>query len=177
VIDASTDADLRRLLDKDAIADVLARYCRGVDRCDADLITSAFHADAVDDHSYIRLTGSEVGAYLVERMLSMFKASLHTLLQSLIEVDGDNAHGETYYVAWLIREEAGKEVVDQASGRYVDRFERRGGEWRIAYRIVLPEVAIRLQGGSTDLLKFVADRPQRHRNDVSYRRPLQPRPL
>ena len=177
MIDAPTDADLKRLRDKEAIAAVLARYCRGVDRCDADLIDSAFHADAVDDHSYVRLAGSEVGAYLVERMLTMFKASLHSLLQSLIEVDGDSAHGETYYVAWLIREDAGKEVVDQAAGRYVDRFERRGGEWRIAYRIVLPEIAIRHQGGSTDLLKYVADRPQRHRDDISYRRPLVPRPL
>jgi ketosteroid isomerase-like protein len=169
---ATFDADLRRLVDREAITAALARYCRGVDRCDAELIASAFHADAVDDHSYIRLTGAEVGPYLVERMRTMFKASLHCLLNSLVEVEGDVAHGETYYVAWLLREEAGGEAVDQAAGRYVDRFERRGGDWRIAHRVVLPEVAIRLQGGSTDLLKYVADRPLRSRDDVSYRRPL-----
>lgn len=172
MLSPTADPDLRRLLDREAIAAALARYCRGVDRCDAGLITSAFHPDAVDDHSYITLTGAEIGPYLVERMRTLFKASLHCLLNSLVEIDGDVAHAETYYVAWLVREEAGAEVVDQASGRYVDRLERRDGEWRIARRVVLPEVAVRLQGGSTDLLAYVADRPARSPADVSYRRPL-----
>lgn len=158
--------------DREAIADTLARYCRGIDRIDGDLIASAFHPDAVDEHSYIRLKGSEVGPYMVERMRTRFKSTLHCLLQYLIEIDGDEAHGETYYVAWLVSEDAGVEVVDQAAGRYVDRFEKRGGEWRIAHRVVLPEVAIRLQGSQTGLLSYLADRPMRSRNDVSYRRPL-----
>jgi hypothetical protein len=56
----------------------------------------------------------------------------------------------------------------------VDRFERREGEWRIAHRVVLPEVAIRLQGSAAGLIEHVADRPLRSREDVSYRRPLGP---
>lgn len=42
---------LQELLDRQAIYDVMMRYCRGVDRFDADLITSAYHPDARDDHT------------------------------------------------------------------------------------------------------------------------------
>jgi ketosteroid isomerase-like protein len=168
-MDATLEARLQRLVDKDEIMDALARYCRGVDRCDAELIASAFHPDAVDEHSYRRLSGAEVGPYLVERMRSMFKASLHSMLQSRIEVDGDGATGETYYVAWLLSEDEGHERLDQAEGRYVDRYERRNGEWRIAHRVVLPEMAARFERPTLDLVKYVADTPQRSRADISYR--------
>ena len=169
-MDAILEARLRKLVDKDDIADVLARYCRGVDRCDLDLIASAFHPDAVDEHSYRLLTGTEVGPFLVERMRTTFKASLHSLLQSRIEIDGDTATGETYYVAWLLSEQEGKERIDQAEGRYIDRFERRDGEWRIAHRVVLPEMSASLDRPTQDLVKHMSDKPERSQADISYRR-------
>lgn len=39
---------LRLLEDRQAIHEVILRYCRGVDRSDPDLILSAFHDDAID---------------------------------------------------------------------------------------------------------------------------------
>ena len=41
---------LEVLLDKQEIHELHARYCRGVDRLDADLIRSVFHDDAVEHH-------------------------------------------------------------------------------------------------------------------------------
>ena len=41
------------LLDERDIREVLLRYCRGVDRCDAELISSCYHADAVDEKSRV----------------------------------------------------------------------------------------------------------------------------
>jgi hypothetical protein len=168
-MDNILEARLRKLIDKDEIADVLARYCRGVDRCDAELIASAFHPDAVDEHSYRILSGTEVGPFLVDRMRATFKASLHSMLQSRIEVDGDTASGETYYVAWLLSDQGGKERIDQAEGRYVDRFSRRDGEWRIAHRVVLPEMAASFERPAQELVKHVADKPERSLADISYR--------
>jgi hypothetical protein len=43
---------VQALLDKQSIYEVLVTYCRGVDRCDEDLIRSAFHDDSYDDHGY-----------------------------------------------------------------------------------------------------------------------------
>src|SRR5882724_2908499 len=51
--EAMNDQDqmaLRQLLDRQAILDCLHRYTRGVDRLDRQLLLSAYHADAIDDH-------------------------------------------------------------------------------------------------------------------------------
>lgn len=168
-MDSSLEHELRRLIDKDQITDVMARYLRGVDRCDEVLIASAYHPDAVDEHSYQRLSGTEVGPFLVDRMRTLYKATLHCQLNSRIEVHGNVAHGETYFVAWLLRADNGDEVIDQPEGRYIDRFERRDGEWRIAHRIVLPEMAGRFDHTTPEFIKYLTHRPHRTTADISYR--------
>ena len=46
--DARTrEQELQQLLDKTAIREATMRYCRGVDRFDADRISSAYHPDAL----------------------------------------------------------------------------------------------------------------------------------
>ena len=60
-MDASLEEKVRVLVSKDEIRDVLMRYARGVDRGEADLITSCYHPDAVDDHGGTELTGTEAG--------------------------------------------------------------------------------------------------------------------
>ena len=42
--------EIRHLIDRQAILDCLTRYCRGVDRFDRELVLSAYHSDAIDDH-------------------------------------------------------------------------------------------------------------------------------
>ncbi len=54
-----------------------------------------------------------------------------SLLNNTLDIDGDTAHSETYYL-FVARNH--DESVWQAGGRYVDRLERRNGEWRIAMR-------------------------------------------
>nr|WP_213245328.1 nuclear transport factor 2 family protein [Gordonia pseudamarae] len=39
---------LRDLLDRQAICDVVARYCRAIDRRDFDLLRTCYHPGAVD---------------------------------------------------------------------------------------------------------------------------------
>jgi hypothetical protein len=62
----------------------------------------------------------------------------HVLFQSNIDIDGDIAHGETYYQ--FVGRNRDESVV-LAGGRYVDRLERRGDEWRIALRTNIIEWA------------------------------------
>ncbi len=52
-----------------------------------------------------------------------------------IELQGEEAFGEVYYQAFhRIKNELGEERDLFISGRYVDRYERRDGVWKIAYR-------------------------------------------
>jgi hypothetical protein len=56
--------------------------------------------------------------------------------QHLIDfTSADEAFGEVYYQAWhRVNDESGAARDLFIAGRYVDRYERRGGVWKIAYR-------------------------------------------
>lgn len=137
---------LQRLLDRAEIHDCMARYVRGIDRGDADLVRSAYHRDAYDDHVDYQ---GDVEGFLewVEGRFAPFVNSMHHIGQSFVEFAGpDVAFAETQYASRRLRrptpEEAARLGPDdmmmrQSWGRYLDRFERRSGEWRIARRVVI----------------------------------------
>jgi hypothetical protein len=63
-------------------------------------------------------------------------SSMHHLIgQSIFDVDGDEAWGETFYV---FHGTVGATQVD-GHGRYIDYFRRIRGAWKLAYRRVVPD--------------------------------------
>lgn len=134
------EARLKLIEDRQAIYDAIVRYCRGVDRNDPELVAAAFHDDAVDNHFGPVLPFREaIGTLKAARGGPPSKTtSMHNLSNILIEVDGDVARCESYVnVIVRIPQETGGAIDWLHAGRYVDRFERRNGEWRIAYRTVV----------------------------------------
>ena len=132
--------DLQRLLDERAIRRVLLDYCRGVDRCDRDLIASAYHPDATDDHGGYVGTGPGFADYAVARLRAAYDATLHFLGDSCIDwspAADDVAEVETYVLAQHRIDDP--PTIVRFGGRYLDRFERRDGAWRIAARVVVRE--------------------------------------
>jgi len=128
---------LEDLIDRAEIRDVLMRYLRGVDRIDLELIRSSFHSDADIGFPDDVYTGKVDGfVNFLKDELPSFKRSNHFVGNLLIELDGDVAYTETYLFAnhesSATHKWAGAFVSLWA--RYVDRFERRDGEWRIANR-------------------------------------------
>ena len=133
------DADLRTALDHIAIGQVMARYCRGIDRVDMDLVRSAYWPDARDDHGPYQ--GSLDGFIdWVEPNVSQHRMTHHFLGQSLIRLDGDKAVVETYFDARHVKDVEDGDQMLAVLGRYLDLFERRGGEWRIAKRDVVVDM-------------------------------------
>ncbi|MEX2615700.1 MAG: nuclear transport factor 2 family protein [Alphaproteobacteria bacterium] len=147
-----SDSDtLRQLADRAAIRDTMCRYARGVDRGDEAIIRSAYHPDAHDDH--VDYSGDIDGfiAWLGVNFKG-YDNSMHFLGQCLIEFAGpDLAMVETYYASRRLRPPEGLDpkgmeaeglapgdmICRQSWGRYLDRFERRDGEWRIARRTLV----------------------------------------
>lgn len=123
------------VLDKQAIAEALARYCRGVDRIDLDLMRSVFHADSVADYGAMFCgTGYEFADFIAQVHPAM-EAHSHHLSGISITVSGDQAGSECYVIARLRSRSGDGVATDTVShGRYVDRWERRDGVWRIAHR-------------------------------------------
>lgn len=167
-LDEHEIAAVRHLLDRQAVVDCVHRYARGLDRADDELLASAYHPDAVEDH------GAYVGG--VDGLLP-FLAMAHRsfdgyqryVTNTTVDLDGDAAHAESYYLCVLRRDEKGSMLAN--GGRYVDRLERRDGEWRILRRVVVVDWEGTIDGGPP--LYDVNVPSRRDRDDVSYARPLE----
>lgn len=169
---------LQRLIDREEIRDLMARYARAVDRGDWEGVRSVYHEDAHDDHGDYKGDVDGLIDFIRERNGLLFQ-SVHFLGNCLIEFAGsDVAVVETYFVtAHTLGPEAqeaygtgdGSQPMQMSQfGRYVDRVERRDGAWRIADRVVVFE-ALRLQRSDIPPLKPEWAELQRNRNDPIFR--------
>lgn len=132
------DEALQRLIDEAAIKKVHLRYCRAIDRRDFDLLRSCYHPDAEDDHGDFVGGIDDFIEFCREGTLNFTSTSHHTT-NMLVEVEGDHAWAEFYGRAYhRVAAKDGQPEKDLAvNTRWVDRFERRQGEWRIAKRLVV----------------------------------------
>lgn len=128
---------LQELLDKQEIYEALCRYARGVDRIDTELVRSAYHADAYDDHGAYRGSADGFATWVRESVATLLGAN-HYLGNVLVDVQGDLAYSEAYTVSHFQMPSRQSGETDQFVGaRFIDRFERRaGGPWKIAQRRV-----------------------------------------
>ncbi len=125
---------LQLLVDKDEIRDVMYRYCRAVDRCDRELLESCYWPDARDHHGFFVGNAHAFVDYVIP-VLEHALSTTHQLGNVLIEVDGDRACAESYvHVTHRLARPNGSLVDNKSNCRYLDSFERRGGEWKILFR-------------------------------------------
>lgn len=122
------------LSSKQACAELVYKLARGLDRCDDALLRSVFHDDATDDHGGFKGSASDFVGWALG-LLAKMERTQHLIGNILVEVEGDRAVGEAYFVANHDMLGAdGRAVRMIAAGRYLDRFERRDGVWKIAHR-------------------------------------------
>lgn len=142
-----------RIADRMAIQDVMYRWCRAVDRLDYDAIRSVFHPDATDTHGIYNGDIEGLIAWIRERH-RVIPFSMHQVSNMLIEfVTPDIAISEAHLrTTQRYPAEAVDALKQLANGyepqgasdlwtcsRYVDRFERRDDEWKIAQRVLVQE--------------------------------------
>lgn len=118
---------------------VAARYARGVDRLDVATMQSAYWPEAIDDHG-VYVGDAMAFCERVVRTHERFDWTMHCILNHWIDVvDERTAHGEIYNVTTCASTLEGTTVIDTWWGRYLDRYERRGDEWRIIHRVCVHE--------------------------------------
>jgi hypothetical protein len=177
-MDAALEAKLRDIADRDAIWQVMLAYARGLDRIDSELTRSCYFGDCIEDHSHYV---GDVEGFIryAEGVSRAYLSTQHALLNHVCELAGDDAYCETYFHFTGVSEPPVPHFM--SVGRYVDHFQRRKGEWRIANRVAIVE-------GCFDVSDSVAARAlpsaykpgeiypaTRDRTDVSYHRPPKPR--
>jgi ketosteroid isomerase-like protein len=164
---------LRESKDRQEINDCLLRYTRGVDRADSELMRSAYHDDAVDEHGVATEGPDKFCAWAIGHHIENQVQHHHIITNTTLDIDGDVAHGESYFMFWGDNR-VGPPVL--AFGRYIDRFEKRENRWAIARRVCLTEQTTSLATTEfpqefVDALNSTGPRA-RGRDDVSYDRPL-----
>jgi SnoaL-like domain len=133
-------AELKDLIARRDITDAVHRYMRGLDRLDPVLQRSAFHDDAHVDCGLMAGSADDFVAF-AQDMLAGMEATHHLLGQCRIEVhDEANASGECYFQAWHgTRDEADQPHDLFISGRYIDEYACKNGEWRIQKRNLITD--------------------------------------
>jgi hypothetical protein len=126
--------EVERLTSIEAIRECVYRVCRGTDRIDADILRTAFHADAVVHFG--KIYDGPVSGWIdaaIKHQASQAQRQ-HLVGNILIRIEGDEAFVESYELDRHKTPMHG-EVLDLVlAARTLDRFERRDGEWRIAER-------------------------------------------
>ncbi len=128
---------LVELIDKEAIRECIHRYCRAVDRADPDLLRTIYWPEAQERH------GPFEGS--VEKYVEFFMGFVgtqeimqHSVGTIAIELDGDKAKVESYFFSHQRCLNAAGFLADIfMGGRYLDKMEKRGREWRTADRLVM----------------------------------------
>jgi hypothetical protein len=132
----TVNEELKSLLDRDRIRSCIVRLARGEDRRDAALITASYWPDSITDYGVFKGTFAEYLAWVVPGAPAI-PVTQHVLGQSYFEVKGTTAKVETQVVSYH-RIDMGTEHRDTViGGRYLDVFDKRGGDWRIAARTML----------------------------------------
>ena len=127
---------LEALESRETIRNVLYRYCQAVDRGDLELMKSCYHEDSTDDHSFFSGNGFEFAEYVLPQ-LEMLEVSVHSLTNPMIDLMGDCANVQTQWSV-IHRIKGVNGLTDLwHQGRYLDIFERRTGEWKIAKRVAV----------------------------------------
>jgi len=165
-----TGALLRELKDRQEIYDCIMRYCRGIDRLDRDMLLSAYHPGALDDHGDYVGPVEGFADHVFKLHYGMQLYTQHHITNHRCEIDGDTAHTESYYLFRCLNRE--KPFYNFSSGRYIDRFERRSGKWAIAARVCLVEVRDEIWGPEGNEGNEAYIPATRSLDDPSYMRPL-----
>lgn len=166
-----TQSRLDAWLDKLDVAEVVQMLARGIDRCDASLVERCFWPDATDDHGMFKGTATEFTAWVMP-VLEAMERTQHFLGQIIVEVSGDRAFSEAYFVAYHRIHPDGQPHDMMAAGRYLDRFEKRDGAWRISHRHAVYDwtttQAATDQAWLQPPMSAVLERGRRGRDDHSY---------
>lgn len=132
--------EVQELIDKQKIYELYMRYCRGVDRVDRDQIASCYHPEGTCEFGALLLEGGDNVADAISQAAGSYRLTFHMIGNTFVEIKGDVAGCEAYFLsATTVEPEDGEKQLRMRSGRYVDRIEKRDGQWKIKTRVVVED--------------------------------------
>lgn len=163
------------------IRNQIAQYCLSMDLCDPDLGYATTWDDAPfyyanGDYCYFEGTGREFVDYSMDLHMSTFLDTTHDLSVSWIQVKGDKAVSESrglIYIQWPAGETPTEKTTQEPytahhQNRYIDYWERRDGEWRVAERYCLGDTSLYFTEDGVDSVSYDSPRGDNRTEDKLY---------
>ena len=137
---AANDRAIQELIDREAIRDLVLCYSRAIDRKDVGLLRDLYTEDATDTHGDSFDGPADKYCDFIAGSLPYMTYSGHHACNHMIAIDGDQANGEVYCLAFHVipdQQNPGKQIEDFMCVRYIDNYRRcADGKWRFSKRVV-----------------------------------------
>jgi uncharacterized protein (TIGR02246 family) len=132
---------LEMLLAKDAIREIMARYCHALDACDFKGVADLFLEDGVWMTDYGAAAGrQEIAAFLSRVVPTKGNGPQrkHYITNTVITVEGHRASAVSDY---LIIRESEHGLIPVMGGTYKDEFRELAGQWYFSRKFLVHDIA------------------------------------
>jgi len=126
--------ELEQLRGHEHIRTCVCAYARALDRLDRELLARQFWPDATVDYGTFFQGPAREFIDVAMRFQGSMRDTHHLVGNVLVSLEGARASAESYVQASHVLLQDGERVQLLVGARYLDRFELRGGEWRLSYR-------------------------------------------
>jgi hypothetical protein len=140
----SLEDDVRYLIDRQAVVDVLHTYCHLVDTQQIDrMVEEVFAPDGSDDHGEGPVAGRQNIADWFRAAVANIAANAHNVSNVTVEIDGDKARMRSRVTSWTwtqatLADGPLRPADYVVSVSYVDELSRHPEGWRIDRRVLEP---------------------------------------
>lgn len=116
------------------IVDLTHAYCYAIDDKRYEELRSVFTPDARTDYGTVQCDGIDEIIAKVEGSTSHMDATMHTVSNHRVAIDGDTATAACYLHAQHLKRGLESGELYTIGGRYEDDLVRTAAGWRIAFR-------------------------------------------
>lgn len=128
------ESGMERLLAEADCTRLLHAYGRAVDWRDGDGLRQLFWPDSVIDLGFFKGNGEQAIAFLLDNA-ARSERRFHSTSNIVLQFEGDHALADSCCITYAVGDDGSGALAWQLFfGRYLDRLERRGAEWRFAER-------------------------------------------
>jgi hypothetical protein len=131
---AMTESELARLVAESDCTRLIHCYGRAIDWRDGEGLRRLFWPDAVIDLGFFKGNAEEAVGFLLENA-ARSERRFHSTTNIVLHINGDSAFADSCCTTHAVGDDGSGALVWQLFfGRYLDRLERRGNEWRFVER-------------------------------------------
>lgn len=150
-MDATLEKQLRELLDKQAIYELLCAYANAADRHDHVKMRQLYHEDAIDEHGHFAKGPAMEFIDKLPEIQKNMDILHHNVTTVNLKLDGNRAEGEVYIIAFHKVKDGGKGFDVLIGGRYFDKYEKRDGVWKFSHRSIVADWAYPASPSAVDM--------------------------